>query len=344
MSASLGHNVPAALLAALQAAQSLLVISHVRPDGDAVGSLLAMTHMLRLLGKQATPALQDAVPEEYRVLPGAAEVIGPDAARSAGGALYDVVLVVDASSVDRMGSVYHDGLRDLPLLVIDHHITNTRFGSINWVAPEAAATCQMLVSLADALNLPLSPGLAQCLLTGLVTDTLCFRTNNTTPETLATGMRLMQNGAVLTDITEGMLDQRPLAVVRLWGLVLDHVRLEEGVIWATIPRAAFAAAGSTDSDDGSLSSMLIRTVGAEISASLLEKVDDAGAPQVECSFRARRGFDISAVALALGGGGHPAAGGCTVPGTLDEAVQRVIPLLKQARREQRAAHVVHGPL
>jgi phosphoesterase RecJ-like protein len=112
--------------------------------------------------------------------------------------------------------------------------------------------------------------------------------------------------------------------------------LEEGVIWAAVSRAALAAAGDRNNEDGSLSSLLIRTIGADISASFLEKLGDRGEPQVECSFRARRGFDISATALALGGGGHPAAGGCTLDGTLEAAMARVVPLLKRVRAEQRA--------
>jgi bifunctional oligoribonuclease and PAP phosphatase NrnA len=331
--------VPSALLEAIAASRLVLVTSHVRPDGDAVGSLLGLGQMLRLLDKDVTLTLQDPVPGEFWRLPGADAIVPPDAVRGA----FDTVIVVDSSSPDRMGTVWRDAYADLPLLVIDHHVTNTLFGTVNWVAADNAATCQMLVTLADALNLSLQPDLAQCLLAGLVTDTLCFRTSNTTADVLAAGMRMLQNGAVLTDITETMLDQRPFSVLRLWGQVLDGVQSEDGVIWAAVSRAALAATASPDGEDGSLSSLLIRTKGADISVSFLEKLDPAGNPQVECSFRARRGFDISTVALQLGGGGHPAAAGCTVPGTLAETAALVVPLLKAARQAQVAERAPTGP-
>ncbi len=305
-----------------------LLVSHVNPDGDAVGSLLGMGWILDSLGKKTTLALQDAVPVEYCTLPGADRIVGPEAVTD----VYDLIICLDASSQDRMGKVYRSEHKPIPLLVIDHHVTNTRFGSVNWVAPECAATCQMLVELTDALAIPLHGELAQCLLAGLVTDTLCFRTSNTTPAVLESAMRLMQGGANLNDITEKMLDRRPYSVLRLWGMVLNNVQMEDGVIWVSISQAQFAASGGDNREDGSLSSMLIRTVDAKISASFIEKIDESGQPTVECSFRARRGYDISTVALALGGGGHPAAGGCTLSGTLSDAIAHVAPMLKAVCR------------
>jgi phosphoesterase RecJ-like protein len=318
--------IPPELLDGLRNAQRVLVVSHVKPDGDAIGSLLALGNLLAALGKAPHLSLQDPVPAIYRILPGADAIVGPR--QDATG--FDTIIALDCSSLDRLGNAFNPAFAHLPLLVIDHHVTNARYGNINWVAPECAATCQMLLLLADALDVAVDTATAQCLLTGLVTDTLCFRTNNTTDDVLAAGMRLLQMGGNLTQITENILDQRSFAVIRLWGEVLDAAQLEQGVIWVTISRAQFAACGA-NGDDGSLSSLLIRTEGADISATFAEKLGESGGPAVECSFRARSGFDISGVAKQLGGGGHPAAGGCTVTGTLAEAVAQVVPLLQQAR-------------
>ena len=113
---------------------------------------------------------------------------------------FDLIVCLDASSPDRMGSAYNPDVHEsATLVVIDHHITNTLFGDINWVEPGCASTCQMLVYLADALEVPLDGELAECLLTGMVTDTLGFRTSNTTPDVLGAAMRLMQGGADLAD-------------------------------------------------------------------------------------------------------------------------------------------------
>ena len=327
--------IPTELLDALRGSRRLLIVSHVSPDGDAVGSLLGMGRILRALGKQVTEALQDRAPAQFRSLPGAGAIVGPGAL----GADYDTVVAVDCSSPDRMGRAYPGRLAGLTLVVVDHHVTNAGFGTANWVEPAAAATCEMLVELADALGVEIDPTLAHLLLTGIVTDTLSFRTGSTTPEALAAAMRLMRAGASLVEITEGMLERRSLAVVRLWGRVLGGAELEQGVIWVVNPLAEQAAAGVDDGEDGSLSSMLIRTIGCDLSATFTEKIDESGQQAVECSFRARRGFDVSGVALALGGGGHPGASGCTVRGAPAAIAAAVVPLLQEARRTQAAARM-----
>jgi phosphoesterase RecJ-like protein len=191
----------------------------------------------------------------------------------------------------------------------------------------------MLVYLADAVQAPLEGALAECLLTGIVTDTLCFRTSNTTPAVLEAAMRLMQGGADLSLITERTVNRRPYNLIRLWGFVLPSVQLEERVIWATVTRAQLARAELFPSDI-SLSSFLITADEADISAVFLEKLDGQGHLAVECSFRAKRGFNVAEVAFALGGGGHPAASGCTLAGTLAEVTARVVTALKEAHRRQ----------
>jgi bifunctional oligoribonuclease and PAP phosphatase NrnA len=319
-----------ALLPAIRDHQTFLCISHVSPDGDAYGSLLGMGWILRYLGKQPVLVMHDKTPREFQELPGAADILTPAQL----GNDYDLAIVLDTSSLDRVGAAYRPEWQgQLSIVVIDHHITNTNFGQINWVAPECAATCQMLVELADALAVPLTGKLAECLLTGLVTDTLCFRTSNTTSSVLEVAARLMRGGGDLVHITQRLLNQRSYALFKLWGLVLSHVELEDGVIWTTISRAEMRQAGD-QSNDGQLSSTLITATEADISATFIEKLDDKGRPIVDCSFRARPGFNVATTALALGGGGHPAASGCALSGGLAEAAARAIPLLKAARREQ----------
>lgn len=326
-----------AVLTALASANKILCISHVSPDGDAVGSLLGMGWLLRALGKQPTLTLQDAVPLEHRLLPGAADVITSQQANYRSDVqerAFELVISVDASSPDRMGNAYNSQVHGLvPLLVIDHHVTNTNFGEINWVAPDCAATCQMLVYLADALSVPLEGELAECLLTGTVTDTLCFRTSNTTAAVLEVAQRLMQGGASLATITQRTVNRQPFAMIKLWSLILPTIQIEEGVIWAATDASVFAQVGLSVGDTG-LASYLVTADEAAISALFVQKPDRAGLIGVECSFRAKPGYNVAKLALSLGGGGHPAASGCTILGTLEEVVPRVIELMKVARQEQ----------
>ena len=327
---SFSSTPPTALLDALKSAQNFLCVSHVGPDGDAVGSLTGMGWLLHALGKPATLALQDAVPDNVDFLSGADKIVDAEGVA----ADYDAIVCLDASSADRMGDVYRKAEHgDLPLLVIDHHVTNTEFGSVNWVAPGCVATCQMLVYLAEAFDVPLEGALANCLLTGLVTDTMGFRTSNTTAEVLDVATKLMRGGADLARITELALSSNPYRKIALWGRVLGKVQLAERVIWCAVSQADLDATGSTK-EDVQLASFLTSVHEADIGATMVEKVDEAGAAAVECSFRAKPGFDVSGVALAFGGGGHPPAAGCTVAGELDAVTRRVVEALQAVRREQ----------
>lgn len=320
-----------AVCSAIHHARRILCVSHLGPDGDAVGCLLGMGLILRQLHKQPILALPDAVPDEYLFLPGIDAVVGPNQVPID----LDLIICLDASSPDRMGQVYRPAHHVVPLVVVDHHVTNTRFGRVNWVAPDYAATCQMLVHLADALDVPIDGFLAQALLTGLVTDTLGFRTSNTDVAVLDTASRLMRAGANLADIIARTLNRRRYNMVRLWAEVLPSTELADGVIWLTVTREQLRSTGIANGDL-QLSSFLITTVEADISATFLEKDDEKGRPAVECSFRSKPGYDVSQIALELGGGGHPAASGCTLTGSLEEVSARVVPLLQAIRSAQSA--------
>ncbi len=312
-------------------AATILCVSHVGPDGDAVGSLLGMYWILRALGKSADTALQDQIPESLAALPGALAVLPP--ARVADH--YDLIICLDASSPDRMGRVYrHDSHGDIPVLVIDHHVTNTYFGTANWVEPNCAATCQMLVYLAQAWSVPLTGEIAECLLTGIVTDTLCFRTSGTDANVMAVATLLMEGGANLADITAQTLNRRKYSSMRLLAMVLPDVQFQNHVIWATISQEQLELSNHRVEDDLQLNSMLISTEGADMSAVFTEKQADDGSPAVECSFRAKPGFDVSALAYKLGGGGHPPASGCTIPGSPADVAAQVVPMLIKARSTQ----------
>jgi phosphoesterase RecJ-like protein len=324
------YQAPAELVDALRGANKILCVSHINADGDAYGSLLGLMWMLRAVGKQVTPAMPDPVIQEFEFLPGAGEIIPPQAV----GSIYDLIVCLDMSSQDRMGAVF-DPVRHagIPLAVIDHHVTNTRFGSVNWVEANCAATCQMLTALADALDIPIDRQIAVCLLTGIVTDTLCFRTSNTTPDVLEAAMRLQRAGAELPAIVQRTLNRLPFNTLRLWAPVLARVQLREGVVWAGATNAELNAAGHED-DDLRLNSVLSSVNEADMSAVFTEKVNDNGEPVVECSFRAKPGFNVGDLAFRLGGGGHAPASGCTVPGTLDQVIEQVIPMMIEERRRQ----------
>lgn len=321
---------PPRILNLLETSHSILCVSHVNPDGDAVGSLLGLGWILRAMDKRPDLALQDDITQEYQFLPGIEEIIGPQEVAHN----YDLIICLDASSVDRMGTVYCPEIHaQIPLIVIDHHATNTFFGTENWVDIGCAATCQLLVRLADALDIPLTEQIAISLLTGLVTDTLCFRTVNTDANVLQVALRLLAAGADLNHIVWNTLDSRPFGLLKLWGGCLATVQLEDGVIWTTL-NAEIRKQNDVElhQNDG-LANFLVTVREADISVTFSQRFAANGQELIDCSLRAKPGFNVSQVAFTFGGGGHPPAAGCTIPGTLQEVSTQVVAALQETRRQ-----------
>ncbi len=306
-------------------AHRILVLTHIDPDGDAIGSMLGLSHALRGLGKDVIPAVDGGVPGDLAFLPGAEDV-----RPALDGLDVDLAIAVDCGDVRRMGAVGQVALQaGVPLINLDHHPTNTLFGQVNLVDPETVAASEGVLDWLDTLAPDLTYATAFCLLTGIVTDTLCFRTDSVRPDTLGKAQRLMACGASLSEIVQRTVNRRSAAGMRLWRAVMPTVQLEDHVIWAVITRELYEAADYPEHDDAGLVGMLIQVDEAYISAVFKEKPDGA----IEIGFRAVPGFDTSAIAVALGGGGHRLASGATVAEPLETLVPRVIELLKaEARR------------
>ncbi len=319
-----------AIGAAIQQAESILCVSHVSPDGDAIGSLLGMGWILRSLGKNPTLALADKPSEDFAYIPGFHTIVGVTQVQET----YDLIISMDAGSADRMGDVFRTEYHaNIPLINIDHHITNTEFGTINWVEPRCAAVCQMLIYLAEALGVPATGNLAVALLTGLVTDTLGFRTSSTDACVLQAAVQLTEGGASIQEVVSNALQRRTFASLRLWGAILNSAELMDGVIWATFSLTQRNQMGATDRDTEGLANFLLSAREADISATFTERINSAGQTVVECSFRANPGFDVSTVAVSLGGGGHAPAAGCTLFSPLDTVVETAVAALRRLHRE-----------
>lgn len=316
----------------LEQAQRIAVATHIAPDADALSSAIGLTLILRRLGKEAVAFCDDDLPPRLKALPHADEI-----GRTAHGS-FDLQVSLDVSDPSRLGQAFR-GLESLPLLNIDHHVTNTGFGTINWVEPAAVATAEMVLWLADDLRVALDPELASLLLAGIVGDTLGLRTPNVTPQVLREVVRLMEAGASLAALVDTLFNRRSLAALRLFGQALVGVQMEDGVVWTVITREMRAASGLNHANDLSLSSFLIGTEEARIAAVFTERDDG----QVEVSLRARPGYDVARVALAFGGGGHPPAAGCLVPGPLEAVVPRLLAALKAAAQGETdgKAHEAH---
>jgi len=297
----------------LAAAQQILVVAHVHPDGDAIGSLLGLGLALKNAGKSVQLVSEDGIPGPHRQIPGS------DLVRQKFEGPVDLSIVVDCSDRERAGKALQK--IDMPDWNIDHHITNLNFAKLNLVDPKAVATAEVIADLIPAFGLEMTPDIATALLTGIITDTIGFQTSNLTSKALRLAADLMDMGVNLPMLYRRSLVQRSFEAVRLWGAGLSQIERDQGLVWATLTLTDRQVIGYSGRDDADLIQVLFSIEDAHIAIIFVEQPNQS----VKVSWRAHPGYDISKIALQFGGGGHPSAAGAEVAGTLAEAYAAVIP-------------------
>lgn len=310
----------------LKSARSVFIASHIMPDGDCLGAQLALGLALRALGKSVTLALDDKIPETYNFLPGVDEI----ADRVPGDE--EVFVYVDGSDATRYGKALdrrRSGTR--PVINIDHHATNEPFADLNLVDAEAASTAEIVYDLIRALGVTSTPPMAQALLTGIVTDTLGFRTVNTSPETLEKATALLRSGASIAEIVDRVYNRRSYNSLRVLGQAIANSHLDGGVIWSQVDQKTLRALGVNGSGASGIVNQLLTVAEARIAFFLVEKEDG----RVDLGLRSRSGVDISGVAKRLGGGGHKQAAGAILPPPFETAAQRVLAAIKEEMKDER---------
>jgi bifunctional oligoribonuclease and PAP phosphatase NrnA len=296
----------------LQEAGRILVVSHIRPDGDAIGSLLGMGLSLQAGGKEVQMVLADGVPASFRHLEGT-ELIRSQAEGS-----FDLITVLDCSDLNRVGSALNG--HSVPDLNIDHHPTNLYFAHINWVEEEAVATAEILAQLLPKFGFPINKQVASSLLFGIITDTLGFRTNNMTPKALRIAADLMEAGGDLTSLYYQGLLRRTYAAAQYWGSGLSNLQREDRMVWTSLTLADRRAVGYPGRDDADLINILASLEDVDVVIVFNEQPDG----KIKVSWRSQPGFDVSQVALFFGGGGHRSAAGAEIEGSLDEVQESVL--------------------
>jgi phosphoesterase RecJ-like protein len=308
----------AAIKARIASAKRILVVSHVRPDGDAIGSLLALGLALQGAGKTVQMVLSDGVPASFRHLPGHEQV------RKEPEGEIDLFITVDCADFRRTGKQFENFRK--PDINIDHHVTNERFGQLNLIESEAVATAAILTDHLPEWGLPITPEVAAALTTGIVTDTLGFHTSNTTPAALRQTAVLMETGIDMPDLYSRALLRHSLAAARYWGAGLSSLKTDSGIAYATLTMADRKAAGYGGNDDADLINFISSIEDHKIGMIFVEQHDQ----HVKISWRALQpGVDVSKIAKKFDGGGHAAAAGADIAGALEEVQQRVL----QATRE-----------
>jgi phosphoesterase RecJ-like protein len=302
----------------LAAADKVLIASHVRPDGDAIGSLLALGLALQNAGKNVQMMLADGVPSSFSNLDGSHLV------RTSPEGEFDTFIVVDCSDFKRVG----DRLQSFgqPDLNIDHHVTNEKFGKLNLIEAEAVATAAILTDYLPAWGFKITEPIAAALLTGIITDTLGFRTSNMTPQALRQSALLMETGVDMPELYMRALIRRTIPAARYWGAGLSKLENSDGLVWATLTLENRKTSGYSGNDDADLINIISSIDCCKVGMIFVEQADN----RVKVSWRALdSGIDVSPVASHFGGGGHAAAAGADIPGKLSE----VQPLVLKKTRE-----------
>lgn len=311
----------AAIRDAIVSRHRFVLSSHARPDGDAIGSQLALALALDALGKDVTIVNRDPVPGPFRSFPGVDRVRVAERVDE----VFDAAIVLECGALDRTGV---DGLQRSFLINIDHHAGNTAFGAVNWFDGSAAACAEMVFDLIQALGAPLTPAIATHVYVGILTDTGSFHFSSISARTFDICRQLVDAGVDPPRVARTVFDNNTLGRLKLFGAVLSSIQLaEEGrVAVLHIDRAMAQEAGGTYEDTEGLINLPLTV--REIKASVFFK--EIGTAEYRVSLRSKGAIDVALVARQFGGGGHRNAAGCGVSGTLDECRGRVLAALAPA--------------
>jgi len=315
----------------LQDKHHILLITHVSPDGDAVGSLLGLGLYLEQQGHQVTMVAPTALPE-YTLRLEHVERIQvynqqPDLPATA-----DQIILVDTSDIRRIAQIHEDQpayLSSRPLIVIDHHVTNSGEGIVNLVNPSVSSTCELLYRLLRAWQGRITPQIATALLLGVITDTQSFKTSNTTPSALRTAADLVELGADRELIMRDVYSNIRFETAKLLSLALAALKRDGPIAWTHVSQEMFRATGAKDEASEEVTDYITNLGGFRVMALLKERRDG----KVKISLRSVPGIDVSAIAQQFGGGGHRQAAGATLEGPLPAAEEQLLAAIQAAVAE-----------
>jgi bifunctional oligoribonuclease and PAP phosphatase NrnA len=317
--------VPEGAARAIASARHALIATHENPDADTLGAALGVATIVELHGGKATLLSTDPVPPLYDFLVGMDRFVRDPAPDGD----YDLLIVCDCGSLDRLGDVrrrHAELFERLPRVLVDHHASNTDASANDWVDPAAAATCELVALLAAGLAVPLDAAggaMAAALMAGIVMDTSTFAHPNATPRTLAVAAALVAAGAPLSDISRRLYRSKPDAQLRLFGRVLDRLTVTPGgrIIHSSLDETDHAATGTIAAHSEGLIDLLAQSETADVAILFKAATPDS----TRISVRTKPGgVDATELTGLFGGGGHARAAGATIAAPLAEARDRVL--------------------
>jgi len=310
------------VLKQIERRQSFVLTSHARPDGDAIGSTLACGEILRRMGKQADIVLRDGVPRVYQQLPFAPGVIQTERVNGS----YDAALLLECDNTQRTRL---EGLDQFFLINIDHHKSGRNFANLNWIDPQAVATGELVFRLARAAGVKISPEIATCLYTAVLTDTGAFMFEGTNEHTFELARELVLAGADPALCARHIYFGHSTAKLRLLGAALSALQREGPLAWIWVTQEQMERTGAKEEDCEGLVNYALSIGDVEVAVFFRELPDG----RFRVSLRSKGKLDVAEIAEQFGGGGHTCAGGCSVEGPLHAAVESILGRIRPQLRE-----------
>ncbi len=306
-----------AILEAIQQAQSVLVTAHARPDGDAVGSVLACGMMLEQLGKRVEMVFSDRVPLIYRWLPCAQRIrhwqrIEGD---------FDLVILLECDGIERSRL---KGLEGRRLVNIDHHTSGRNFAHLNWIDTDGCAVAEQVFTLAGAAGVRITPDMATCLYMAVLTDTGSFCYEGTDAHTFSLAHELVRLGASPARIAQDVYFANPMSKMLLLGAALANLKRDGRMAWLWVTTSDMERSNAAEEDCEGIVNYAIGIAGVEVAVFLRELPNH----RVRLSLRSKGEVNVAEVAESFGGGGHENASGCTLPGPLPLATEAILARLR----------------
>lgn len=309
------------ILEEIKKAQTIVILTHESPDGDAVSSSLSMMHVVEQFGKEADVVIPE-YSKDFKFLPGSNKILQQGKHEN-----YDLAISVDCTDLKRLvgSKEYFETAKTT--IEIDHHSVNAMFADYNYVDPVAPSCCQVLIAMFEYYGIEITKDIATCILTGIITDTGGFQWGGVTPETFEFAAELIRKGAKIKEICRRALRNKTKAHCELEKMIYNRMEyFEDGkVALAYLTLDDYEKLNTEMGDDEGLVEMLRDIEGVEVAVLLKEKEEKEG---FKCSLRSHENINVSDICLLLGGGGHPGAAGCFISGTLEQAKTKILSTIK----------------
>ena len=311
------------ILEEIKKAETIVVLTHESPDGDAVSSSLSVMHAISQLGKEVDVVIPE-YSRDFKFLPGSEKILEKGKMEN-----YDLAISVDCTDLKRLVGAKEYFETAKTTIEIDHHSVNAMFADYNYVDPVATSCCQVLIAMFEYYGVEITKELATCILTGMITDTGGFQWGGVSPETFEFAAELLRKGAKLKEICRIALRKKSKAHCELEKLIYNRMEYFENgkIVLAYLTLEDYNNLKTEMGDDEGLVEMLRDIEGVEVAVLLKEKEGTNG---YKCSLRSHETINVSDIALLLGGGGHPGAAGCFISGTVEHAKSKIVNAIGQA--------------